>query len=192
VSRTDQERRRAGRAQQVALFRYQLIREAADPALSTPAAGPAGPRAGRPGAPGAVRRAGEHVAGDDRPVDPRLAQRRVRRAGAAGPAGLPADRRRDAGPGRHAETGETRPHRRPGGTDLAGALQLVPLSAHPAAPRPGGWSWPPARTGYRRRCPAGSRRPARTSCGPAMRPTARTSRAARHSCSPSSMITPGR
>jgi putative transposase len=35
VSGTGEERRRADRAQQVALFRYQLIREAADPALST-------------------------------------------------------------------------------------------------------------------------------------------------------------
>src|SRR3989442_11331135 len=31
----DEERRRAARAQQVALFRYQLIRAAADPALTT-------------------------------------------------------------------------------------------------------------------------------------------------------------
>jgi putative transposase len=35
MSGTGQERRRADRAQQVALFRYQMIREAADPALST-------------------------------------------------------------------------------------------------------------------------------------------------------------
>ena len=35
MSGTGEERRRADRAQQVALFRYQLIREAADPALST-------------------------------------------------------------------------------------------------------------------------------------------------------------
>jgi putative transposase len=35
VSAIEEERRRAARAEQVALFRYQLIREAADPALST-------------------------------------------------------------------------------------------------------------------------------------------------------------
>ena len=35
MSGTGEELRRAGRAEQVALFRYQLIREAADPALST-------------------------------------------------------------------------------------------------------------------------------------------------------------
>jgi hypothetical protein len=35
MSGAEEERRRAARAEQVALFRYQLIREAADPALST-------------------------------------------------------------------------------------------------------------------------------------------------------------
>jgi putative transposase len=35
MSAIEEERRRAARAEQVALFRYQLIREAADPALST-------------------------------------------------------------------------------------------------------------------------------------------------------------
>ena len=46
MSGAEEDRRRAARAVQVALFRYQLIREAADPALSTRAAGQAGPRAG--------------------------------------------------------------------------------------------------------------------------------------------------
>jgi len=40
----EEERKRAARAEQVALFRYRLIREAADPALSTLAARPDGPR----------------------------------------------------------------------------------------------------------------------------------------------------
>ena len=44
----DEETRRAERARAVALFRYSLIREAADPALSSRAAGAAGPRAGCP------------------------------------------------------------------------------------------------------------------------------------------------
>ena len=35
MSGTEEERRRAARAEQVALFRYQLIREAADPGLTT-------------------------------------------------------------------------------------------------------------------------------------------------------------
>ena len=54
----DEETRRAERARAVALFRYSLIREAADPALSTRQRGPAGARAGRPRACRAVRRAG--------------------------------------------------------------------------------------------------------------------------------------
>ena len=39
----DEETHRAGRARAVALFRYSLIREAADPALTYPAAGTGGP-----------------------------------------------------------------------------------------------------------------------------------------------------
>ena len=35
MSGAEEERKRAARAEQVALFRYQLVREAADPALST-------------------------------------------------------------------------------------------------------------------------------------------------------------
>src|SRR5260370_29068912 len=35
MSGAEEDRKRAARAEQVALFRYQLIREAADPALST-------------------------------------------------------------------------------------------------------------------------------------------------------------
>ena len=35
MSGAEEGRKRAARAEQVALFRYQLIREAADPALST-------------------------------------------------------------------------------------------------------------------------------------------------------------
>src|SRR6202034_4412837 len=35
MSGAEEERKRAARAEQVALFRYRLIREAADPALST-------------------------------------------------------------------------------------------------------------------------------------------------------------
>ena len=35
MSGAEEDRKRAARAEQVALFRYQLIREAADPSLST-------------------------------------------------------------------------------------------------------------------------------------------------------------
>ena len=46
---------RADRAQEVALYRYALIRPLADPALSALGAGQAGAPAGRPGASGPVR-----------------------------------------------------------------------------------------------------------------------------------------
>ena len=45
----DEERVRAERARAVGLFRYSLIREAADPRLTHEAAGPAGPRASQSG-----------------------------------------------------------------------------------------------------------------------------------------------
>ena len=56
MSGAEEDRKRAARAEQVALFRYQLIREAADPALSTRQRGRLVRGAGRPRAPGAVRR----------------------------------------------------------------------------------------------------------------------------------------
>ena len=44
MSGAEEERKRAARAEQVALFRYQLIREAADPGAEHAAARPDGPR----------------------------------------------------------------------------------------------------------------------------------------------------
>ena len=78
----DEERVRAERARAIGLFRYSLIREAADAEVVDQAAGPAGARARRAGARGPVRAAGAGLAGHDRPVDPGLAPRRVRRPGA--------------------------------------------------------------------------------------------------------------
>ena len=77
MSGAEEERKRAVRAEQVALFRYQLIREAADPALSTRQRG----RVVREIVSGtqgtherAVRRAGNGVAVHRRPLShlPRL------------------------------------------------------------------------------------------------------------------------
>ena len=65
MSGAEQDRKRAARAEQVALFRYQLIREAADPSLSTRQRGRLVRQAGRPDASGAVRRPGDRIAGDD-------------------------------------------------------------------------------------------------------------------------------
>ena len=86
----DEEARRAGRARAVALFRYSLIREAADPGLSTRQRGrlvrelAAREHAGPFGEPVTG------VAAQPGPLDPGLAVRRVRRAGAAVPPGHPA------------------------------------------------------------------------------------------------------
>ena len=126
MSAAEEDRKRAARAEQVALFRYQLIREAADPALSVRQRGRLVRELAARAHHGPVRRAGGRVAGHDRPVDPGLASRRVRRAGPAGPAGQPAHRRGSAGAGRRAETGEARPHRRAGDADLAGACGWSP------------------------------------------------------------------
>ena len=78
----DEQRVRAERARTIGLFRYALIREAADEKLSTRQRGRlvrtlAEREHDRP-----VRAAGAGGPADDRPVDTRLAPRRVRRAGA--------------------------------------------------------------------------------------------------------------
>ena len=80
VTGTDEEQVRAERARAVGLFRYALIREAADPALSTRQRGRLVRALAQAGASRPVRAAGAGVAGHDRPVDPGLAPRRVRRA----------------------------------------------------------------------------------------------------------------
>jgi putative transposase len=87
----DQDRDRRARAQQVGLFRYGLIQDALDPALSTKQRGPAGPRGRRRHPPGAVRGAGAGLPGQLGPVDPGLPRRRVHRAGARAAAGRGAD-----------------------------------------------------------------------------------------------------
>jgi putative transposase len=56
MSGAEEDRKRAARAEQVALFRYQLIREAADPALSTRQRGRLVRELAARAHPGAVRR----------------------------------------------------------------------------------------------------------------------------------------
>ena len=97
MSGAEEERKRAARAEQVALFRYRLIREAADPALSTRQRGRMVREIASRAHQGPFGEPGDRVARHDRPVDPGLARRRVRGAGPAGPAGHPADRRGGAG-----------------------------------------------------------------------------------------------
>ena len=132
MSGAEEERKRAARAEQVALFRYQLVREAADPALSTRQRGRMVREIASKAHQGPF---GEPVpcARDDRPVDPGLARRRVRGAGPAGPAGDPADGRGGPGDGSGAEAGERGPDRRPGAADLGEGVRLVAVGADAAA-----------------------------------------------------------
>ena len=147
MSGAEEDRKRAARAEQVALFRYQLIREAADPALSTRQRGRLVRELAARAHPGPF---GEPVTVSRETIDRWIRAwrgRRVRRAGPAGPAGHPAHRRGRAGAGRRAEAGEPGPHRRAGAADPAGQLRLVPVGAHPAAAlRAAGADHPPGRS----------------------------------------------
>ena len=110
VSAEDEHKNRAERAREIGLFRYLLIREAADPAHSTKERGrmvraiaaaehtdPFGRRSGSPA--------------DAGPVDPGLADRRVRRAGAHPAPAQPAHPGRGAGAGGRVAAGEPGPDR---------------------------------------------------------------------------------
>ena len=90
MSGAEEDRKRAARAEQVALFRYQLIREAADPSLSTRQRGRLVRELAARAHPGPFGDPVTVFEGNDRPVDPGLAGRGVRRAGPASPAGHPA------------------------------------------------------------------------------------------------------
>ena len=124
-ARADEAAARSERARAIGLFRYQLIREAADPAHSTRARGRlvravAAVEHTRPD-----RAAGAGLARHAGPVDPGVAARRVRRAGAQpAPVGAAVAGRggRDGG---RAQAGEPGPDRRAGPPD-------------PGAPRWGG------------------------------------------------------
>jgi putative transposase len=140
----DEEARRAGRARAVALFRYSLIREAADPALSTRQRG----RLVRELA------AREHAGPFGEPVTvSRPSLDRWIRAWRSGgfDALAPPSRQvtpphpgRGPRPGRGAETGKPGPHRRAGRPGPARQRRLVALGADLAAPlRAAGTRHPP-------------------------------------------------
>ena len=192
MSGAEEDRKRAARAEQVALFRYQLIREAADPALSTRQRGRLVRELAARAHPGPF---GEPVTVSRETIDRWIRAWRTGGFAALAPPARQVTLRTDAagaGAGRRAEAGETRPHRRAGDADLAGVVRLVAVGAHAAAAlRAAGADHPPGRAA-RRRHSAGSRRPGRTSCGPATRCTAPRSPAARRTCSPSWTIIPGR
>ena len=120
MSGTGEERRRGERAQQVALFRYQLIREAADPALSTRQRGRLVCELAARAHPGPF---GDPVSVSRATIDRWI---RAWRAGGfdalvpAGPAVHAAHPRGGAGAGRGAETGKPGADRRAGRADPAG------------------------------------------------------------------------
>ena len=104
----DEAKVRAERARAIGLFRYQLIREAADPALSTKERGKMVRELASREHTDPFGRRVRISAADHRPLDPGLACRRVRRAGAQ-PAPVHA-----AHPGRGAGAGGGAAPREPG------------------------------------------------------------------------------
>ena len=192
MSGAEEDRKRAARAEQVALFRYQLIREAADPALTTRQRGRLVRELAARAHPGPF---GEPVTVSRETIDRWIRAWRTGGFAALAPPARQVTLRTDAAV---LELAAGLKREKPART--AAQVQRI-LRASPAAgPRrcarcsgtSSGWSSPPARTAARRRHSAGSRRPGRTSCGPATRCTARTSPGARRTCSPSSTITAGR
>ena len=191
MSGAEEDRKRAVRAEQVALFRYQLIREAADPALSTRQRG----RLVRE----LAARAHQGPSGEEARVSRATIDRWIRAWRTGGFAALapPARQVSPRTDGAVLELAAGLKRERPART-AAQVRRILRASC--------GWS-PSVRTlqrhferlelntrpdGTGRPRSAGSRRPGRMSCGPATRCTARRSPAARRTCSPSSMITPGR
>ena len=164
------------RHRDIALFRYSLIREAADPALTAGGARPVGPLSRGPGARRPARRAGAGRPLDVGPLDPGVAHRRVRRPGARRPqrrsAKTPAAMLELAvalklerpGPHRHAGVPDHRRGPRVGAVAAHRATPVrAPRSERPAR-RPGPGGVRPVRGGQPRTC-----------CGPATRCTARSS-----------------
>ena len=166
----DEEARRAERSRAVALFRYTLIRDAADASVGSPRERGKMVRARRRRASRAVRRPGTGVAVQCGPVDPGLAERRVRGFAAVGAPGHPGQRRA-CWRWRRRSKGRTRtaPRRRSPGSWASRRVGAVGADAA-AAVRPAGVGRPPDR---RPRCSAGSRRRGRTSSGSATHCTAR-------------------
>ena len=191
MSGAEEDRKRAARAEQVALFRYQLIREAADPALSTRQR--AGWSASWP--PGCIRgRSAMQVAVSRATIDRWIRAWRSGGFAALAPPARQVMPRTDA---QVLELAAGLKREKPART-AAQVARVLRASC--------GWS-PSARTLQRHfgrlelttrpdgrppqvfgRFEAGGR----TSCGPATRCTGPRSMAARRTCSASWTITPGR
>ncbi len=146
MSGAEDDRKRAARAEQVALFRYQLIREAADPALSTRQRGRLVRELAARTHPGPF--------GDPVTVSRETIDRWIRAWRAGGFAAL-APPARQVTPRTDAQVLELAaglkrekpgPHRRAGAADPAGVMRLVPVGAHAAAAfRAAGAAHPPGR-----------------------------------------------
>ena len=187
----DEAKVRAERARAIGLFRYQLIREAADPAHSTKERGKmVRELASREHIDPFGRRVRISTA-DHRSLDPGLAGGRVRRAGAQPAPVHPAHPGRGAGAGGGAAAGESGAHRGGDPPDLARPSWAGrPMSA-PCSATSTGWGSPAPPAGRRRRCSAGSRPSTRTTFGLEMRYTAYELRPARRTCSRFWTIIPG-
>ena len=175
----------------VALFRYSLIREAADESLTHPPTRPARARAGRPrprrpARPARPRGARAPSTAGSGPIAP-AASRRWPRCRARGE---PVTEQAAVGPGRGAQTRGAPAHRRPGGPDhphrRRGGPSERTLQRHFARlglnTRPDGSAAGGLRSFRGRR--------SRATCGPATPCTGRSSPGARPTCSPSSTTTP--
>ncbi len=175
--RDDEHAARAERARQIGLFRYQLVREAADPELSAQGSG-AGWCARSPGGSTLIRSGGG--CGISRDTLDRWIRawraRRVRRAGADPAAVQPTDPGRDDRAGAGVEEGEPGPHRRAGPADPAHPARLGARGTHAATLLRRARPERAARPAARRRCSAGSKPTAPTNSGPGTRCTARGSR----------------
>ena len=144
-ARADDAATRSERARAIGLFRYGLIREAADPGAVDPRPGPAGPRGRRGRAHRPDRAPGAGLARHAGPLDPGVAARRVRRVGAQPAPDRAAVAGRGGRDGGRAQAGEPRPDRcagppDPGHPDGVGAGRADPATLvrrRPADRRPG-------------------------------------------------------
>src|SRR5665811_1662703 len=132
------------RDREIGLFRYGLIRPGSRSWVDDPSTRAVGAPARRTGPRGSVRGPGPGFAGDPGPVDPGLADRRLRRPGAFGPPRRAPHARVGSGAGGGAETGGPRTDRRPGRGDPGRTCRLGTFGADPATTlRPPGAGHPP-------------------------------------------------
>ena len=135
----------------VALFRYSLIREAADESLTVRQRGRARARAGRARPRRAERPARPRGTRDDRPLDPGLSLRRLRGAGArTSRTGEPVTEQAAVGPGRGAQARGPAAHRAPRWPRSSAPPRATGPRSAPCSGTSPAWGSTPAPTGRRR------------------------------------------